>query len=262
LLFNVIQYIPEGELKEYYSYRNIVIIDEAMLAEYNEVKCRKQGDRRRNDRMFRPHPQGGGKVFVKNVKMGPIMTFPLENTRYLFNRNGQLVTPQDYRSQVVVDLMGIKTGDGKLVCLEESEYTNVMTKNDPKDKRAKPTSSIKLVEGQYVKVYPGKNLLTLEDSRVKRYFHDYNSMRFTDNYVFHQDYYYVKTPVPHRLQYIKLRDTGKYINVYLIKKIVQGGVMYGVYRDYLNMMAVELNSVEIFSGSQANQEAQNYKDKN
>jgi len=172
------------------------------------------------------------------------MMFPLENTRYLFNRDGKRVTPQDYQSEVIADIMGVKTGEGLEVCVEESEYMNLITKNDPKGKRVKPKSSIKLVEGQYVRVYPGKNLLMLEDSRVIKYFHDYNSMRFTDKYILYEDYYYVRTPVPHRLQYIKTA-MGEYINVYLIKKITQGGVLFGVYKNCNNLMATDLKQVEL-----------------
>jgi len=245
LLFNVSQYLTELERKDFFSFFNMIIIDEAMSEDYMELKKRMNGLQKRRG-VYRPliaHSRGAGKVFFKGVKLGDIMMFPLENTRYLLNRGGQKVNPMDYRSMVAADLMGITVaGEGKPICLDEMEYMNIITKNDPTDKRARDTSSIKLVDGNYIKAYPGKNLLSLLDSRVVRYFHDYNSLRYAKDYVLCDEFYYVRTPVPHRLQYIKTREDG-FVKVYLIKKMVQGGVLFGVYRDYRHIMATQLAHV-------------------
>jgi len=64
LLFNVVQYFTEEERIDYYEFRSILIIDEAMTEEMFDIKQRREDlyERRRKSN-FVPHKQGAGKVF-------------------------------------------------------------------------------------------------------------------------------------------------------------------------------------------------------
>jgi len=225
LLFNVKEYLTKKEMEEYLTYDSVVLVDENVDKQIKGMDF---------------HIRGGGKVFYKKVKMKDLSTFPVENTRYLFNRNGKLVDPQDYKATVLAQIMGIKVGEGKKVIVGDGEEMNLVTRNDPNDKRAKPKGSMKNVRGTRVKVYPGRNEVILNDSKARVYYQDYGSMRYVKDYHLIDDYYYVKTLAPQRVQFIVERETAIMLNVYLIRRIMHGGVLYGVFRDYRTMMSRDL----------------------
>jgi len=233
ILFNVLEYI---KIEHFINHQKIIIVDENYSKPIEGLGF---------------HPDGAGKVFFKGVRMRDLMLFPLQNSRFMLNRGDKTVKPIDYKAEVLSSIMRLKVDldNGREVSVTEEQGLNLITRNDPQDKRAKKEGSIKNIRGEMLKVYPGKNILYANDSIVRKFYHDYKTIRYTDNYYFLDGYYYVRTHAPRLLQYIKLRNAKQTIRVYFVKSIFRDGVWYGAFRDVRDLMRGDLVKLPQFDQS-------------
>jgi len=221
VLFNVLEYI---KVEKWTSYDRVIIVDENF-------------DKKLPG--FFPHSDGAGRVFYKGIKMGPLVMFPLQNNRYMFDKYGA-VNPEDYKSEVMAILMKIKIDKKKgfKVNVTKNKGMNIVTRNDMLDTRAKKEGSFKNIKKIVKKVYPGKNIIFTHDGMIVRFYNDYKTIRFTDNYYFNEGFYYVRTLRPRMLQYIKLRGMKETVRVYMVKSVIVRGITYGVYKDFRDMVTL------------------------
>jgi len=174
-----------------------------------------------------PVKTGVGKVFVKNVKIDRLKSFPIVSNKFFFNRNDGKVKPMDVKSEAVAYITGVGISkDGKEVTADiNSPYMNIITRNDPTNNRVKTTGSVKQVGNSYVTLYPGDNIVYLEDTIKEVKSESYKFDRYPKDYYMVDSLYYIKTPVPDRVVGVVSKDDNQIIRLYLIKKMKQDGIM-------------------------------------
>jgi hypothetical protein len=219
LYFNCIQYFDNNYLES----KDKVVI-------YNETIREIEG--------FSAVSTGAGKVLVKNVELDQLSTLVLRSSRFMF-RDGQTAFPDEYRTAVICELMGIPMSEsGKRVTLDmASTDFHIIDRNDPMQNRVRKDGAYKEIQGNNYKVYPGDNVIYLNDGISNLYFNRYKMDNIVESYVTHEGYFYVRTLVPERVDKLRLKDTQEIIRVFLVKKMKFKDTVFGVYRPIKELSA-------------------------
>jgi len=191
---------------------------------------------------FKYHYNGAGKVYYKNLTIDSLHTFPaIPSSRPFFFRDGQHlpVLPDDYRTDIVARIQDLNIHEkGRSITVDDASTNfNIYTRNDPMDNRVSYKGSYKHIKGKNYYVNLGSNFIPTEDSVVVREYNGYKSIRYAREYKEMEGYYYIKTPKPEKVEGIIQVNTKLFLKLYLIKKLMIKKTIYGVYRDYSQVMA-------------------------
>jgi len=221
-LFQVLKY---GGL-EYLDCDRLIIVDD-----YLEIE----------DLRLAPLESGGGKVFLKNVVVDGLVTFPYENPRFMFDKNGKIETlnPVDVKGKAICAISHLPVGqDGRKVAADSSlPYMNLITRNDPNDKRIRGKKS-KNIKGSSYEVVKGSNRVVTKDSILLRDFEGFSSMRRVREYKIIGEYYIIRNLRPEKIEGVYLHD-GSYVRIYLLYVLDVLGKSHGVYVRYDKVLASE-----------------------